>query len=188
MNDINTCMRTLVGFALALSLAFPGPALAADDHGHDHGGGAAQEAEASPRLESHSDLFELVGIVENGRMTVYLDRYATNEPVVGAKVEFEAGADKGVAAPQPDGTYLVELAALGKPGQIPFSFTVSKDADTDLLAGELVIEDEHADEETASPWAAWKAWAGWAVAGVLALVAAVLAVRGRSTRRTGVAA
>jgi hypothetical protein len=70
--------------------------------GHDHGDEApAASGTASPRVTSHSDLFELVGIVDAGVMTVYLDRYASNEPVVGAKVEVEAGAAKGMALRSP---------------------------------------------------------------------------------------
>ena len=57
------------------------------EEGHDHGNEAAvEQGAASPRFEAHSDLFELVGIAENGQLTVYLDRYAPNEPVVDAKV------------------------------------------------------------------------------------------------------
>lgn len=159
------------------------PAMAADEHGHDHGP-ASVEAAASPRFDAHSDLFELVGVVEKPeQLTIYLDRYATNEPVPGAKIEFEAGAEKGVATPQPDGTYLVKLASLGRPGQISFSFTVSAGSDTDLLAGDLQIGEDHHDEEaSAVPWRRWGAFA----AGVIALaVAAVFIGRKIGARRQG---
>lgn len=159
--------------ALALSCAAIAPALADEGHNHD-AGPATAEGQASPRVQAHSDLFELVGVVEKGQMTVYLDHYATNEPVANAKIEFESGANKGVAAPQPDGTYVVKFDALLAPGEKPFSFTVSAGSDTDLLAGELHIEDPHADEaEAARPWARWAAYAAVA----LALVAAALYAR-----------
>ena len=65
--------------------------------GHEHGDGPpAASSTASPRVSSHSDLFELVGVVEKGEMKIYLDRYATNEPVTDAKIEVEAGRGNAV--------------------------------------------------------------------------------------------
>lgn len=168
----------LVSAALACAATFPSLA----DEGHDHGAApAAAEGQASPRVSAHSDLFELVGIVEKGQMTVYLDRYATNEPVTNAKIEFEAGANKGVASPQPDGTYLIKFDALSKPGELPFSFTVAAGSDTDLLAGELHVEDPHAHEEAAAK--PWLRWAGLAAAALAALAAVLYAIRKFASRR-----
>lgn len=171
---------TLASLALALAFAATAPAFAGEGHNHD-AAPAGAEGQTSPRVQAHSDLFELVGIVENGQMTVYLDRYATNEPVTNAKIEFEAGAQKGVATPQPDGTYLIKFDALSKPGELPFSFTVAVGSDTDLLAGELHIEDTHgAEEATGRPWARW---AGIAAAALAALVLAFFARRKFASRR-----
>lgn len=166
--------------SLAIACAALSPAFA--DEGHNHGAEpAAAEGQASPRVEAHSDLFELVGVVEKGQMTVYLDRYATNEPVTNAKVEFESGENKGVAAAQPDGTYLIKFEALSKPGELPFSFTVVAGADTDLLAGELHIQDTHAHEEAATR--PWLRWSGMAAAALAASAAALYALRKFASRR-----
>ncbi|RYF36863.1 MAG: hypothetical protein EOO25_20200, partial [Comamonadaceae bacterium] len=146
----------LIFLAAALALAVASSTFA--DEGHDHGNEApATAGSASPRVQAHSDLFELVGVVDKGQMTVYLDRYATNEPVTGAKIEFESGAARGLAQPQADGTYLIRFEALAKPGELPFSFTVTAGTDTDLLAGELSIKDPHAHaaEAAATPWLRW---------------------------------
>lgn len=162
-------------------LATAMPSFAGDGHDHDAEKPAAAGT-ASPRLSAHSDLFELVGVVDKGQMTVYLDRYATNEPVLGAKIEYESGANKGVAAPQADGTYLIKFDALGKPGELPFAFTVSAGADTDLLAGDLDLKDPHDHSgEGARPWLRWTGY-GLAAALVLAL-AVLLARKYRSMRR-----
>lgn len=161
--------RNAVASLLLAAIALTGFA----GEGHNHGDATPTPAagSASPRINVHSDLFELVGIVAKGEMTVYLDRYASNEPVAGAKIEYESGTEKGIAQPQPDGTYLIKFAALGKPGELPFSFTVTAGTDTDLLAGDLDIKDRHnhADEAAAKPWLRWAAYA----AGALALLAAV---------------
>ena len=170
--------RFLAGLGLAVAA---GTGIASE--GHDHGEGAAAAAEtASPRISAHSDLFELLGIVSKGQMVVYLDRYTSNEPVTGARIEFETGEAKGIAAPQADGTYLLKLGTLGKPGDTAFSFTVTAGTDTDLLAGELSIADAHDShgEAGSRPWLRLMAWAMAAVA--LILGAAVLVRRFRTRR------
>jgi len=165
----------------AAAACMPTTPLAAGD-GHDHGAEPAAAGAASPRVEAHSDLFELVGVVDKGEMTLYLDRYATNEPVVGAKIEFEAGAVKGVAQPRPDGTYLAKFDALSKPGQVALSFVVTAGADTDILAGELALGEPHVDhEEAARPWARWASYAALALAALL-LAAALLRKRAEARR------
>jgi hypothetical protein len=164
----------------ALACAVSLPSMAGDDH--DHGAEpAAAGDQASPRVEAHSDLFELVGIVEKGQMTVYLDRYATNEPVTNARIEFEAGPNKGMATARPDGVYVIKFDALSRPGELPFSFTVTAGSDTDLLAGELHMEDPHAHEEAAER--PWLRWAGLAAVTLAALAAAVYLGRSFASRR-----
>jgi len=151
--------------------------------GHDHGGAPAASAiSASPRITLHSDLFELTGIVDSGQMTVYLDRYATNEPLAGANIAFESGSDKGLASPQADGTYLIKFEGLEKPGELHLSFTVTAGQDTDLLAGELTLGDPHAhnDEADNQPWWRWSAY----TAGLLVLLGvSAFSVRKRLARR-----
>ena len=150
--------------------------------GHDHGDAAPMATGAgSPRVSSHSDLFELVGIVDAGAMTIYIDRYATNEPVTGANVEVEAGAAKGVATPQPDGTYRFEHAVFKEAATLAVSFTVVAGAESDLLAGDLTLTDPlagHGDEHAARPWLRWAAYAAGALA--LLAVASVMMRRKRN--------
>jgi hypothetical protein len=177
----SSCTRLAGVLIIMMMVSAISTVAAQDGHGHDHDKPAAAGT-ASPRVEAHSDLFELVGIVDKGQMTVYLDRYATNEPVLGAKLEYESGTNKGVAAPQADGTYLIKFDALAKPGELPFAFTVSAGSDTDLLAGDLALSDphDHANEGTRS----WLQWLGYAVAAALTLALAVfLARKYKTTRR-----
>ena len=94
--------------------------------GHDHGDApAAAAGTASPRFTSHSDLFELVGIVEGGELKIYLDRYATNEPVTDAKIEVEVGSIKAVAAAQADGSYSFKNDVFTKPADLGVIVQVS---------------------------------------------------------------
>lgn len=174
--------KSLVAIVLIVSSLFA-TAWAAGDHGAE--GPAAAGAVTSPRISSHSDLFELVGVVENSEMKIYLDRYASNEPVIDAKIEVEAGTAKGSATPQPDGSYSFKHELLGKPGTLAVNFVVATGKDSDLLAGDLVITDPHADDDHAGatrPWLRWAAYAGAAL-----LLAAIAALAWRNRRRKSLA-
>jgi hypothetical protein len=140
--------------------------------GHDDAASPPVSVGGAPRIEAASDLFEVTGVVENGAMTVYLDRYATNEPVVGAKIDIDAGSAKGVAQPNPDGTYMFSHAALAQFGTVPVTFAVSAGPDADLLTGELVITDPNATKASSQPTFAWTQVA-WLV-GALILVGIAL--------------
>ena len=171
----------LVAFFLTLT-ALPGSAWAGP--GHDHGDApAAATGSASPRLKTHSDLFELVGVIDKGEMKIYLDRYATNEPVTDAKIEVEVGNIKGIATVQPDGSYSFKNDLFAKPGELAVSFTVLAGKDADLLAGDLKIGnpvDNHADDVASKHWLRSAANAGGALL-LIVIAAAVLRRRKRST-------
>ncbi|MET0310486.1 MAG: hypothetical protein ABW051_00400 [Burkholderiaceae bacterium] len=150
--------------------------------GHDDGVAPAAAGAASPRVTAHSDLFELTGIAQNGQLTVYLDSYATNEPIANARIEFESGETRGTAAPQPDGTYLIKFDALARHEVVPFAFTVTAGQETDLLAGELDLSEAHAHEETAGR--DWMKLAAYGAAGLLLCALAFFFARNsRATRK-----
>ena len=158
------CVAALfcLGFAALFQRSLFQPAFAGP--GHDHGPAAdAVAGTASPRVSAQSDLFELVGIVEGGELKIYLDRFATNEPVIDAKIEVDIAGQKSIAAAQPDGSYSVTNDVFAKPAELALSFTVLQGKEADLLAGDLVIAapaDDHAHVETAKPWRRWAAYAG----------------------------
>lgn len=170
-----------VGVAIVLVASMVSSTATLAGEGHDHGDAApVATGTGSPRVSSHSDLFELVGIVDAGAMTIYLDRHATNEPVTDAKVEVEveAGTAKGIATPQADGTYRFEHAVLKDAATLAVSFTVVAGAESDLLAGDLTLtdaHDAHDDDHATRPWLRWVAYAAGALA--LLVVAAVLVRR-----------
>lgn len=169
----------IAAFAVVLTTFF---SYAWAGEGHDHGDApAAVTGTAAPRLTSHSDLFEVVGMVEGNEMKIYLDRFATNEPVTDAKIEVEIGNIKGIAAAQADGSYIFKNDVFTKPGDLSVSFTVIAGKEADLLAGDLKIDgpvNDHAHDEAAKPWLRWAAYAG----GTL-LLAAIVFVAMRRRRR-----
>jgi len=160
----------------------------AQAHGdEDHGAAPATVAVGgAPRIAVYSDLFELVGIVENGAMTLYLDRYIDNAPVADANIEVETGSEKLIATANPDGTYRVVAKAFAKPSEIPVAFTITAGSDNDLLAGDLVVADAHADDshKAVSPFANKWLIGGLTLSAILVLIAR-FAIRQRRRQKVG---
>lgn len=128
-------MTWLFGLILVLALL---PVSVVADEGHGAPPSAPHTALA-PRVEAHSESFELVGMLEGGKLTLYLDRFATNEPVTGAAIDVEGGPLKPVTTTEHDGVYSIPAAALAVPGTHALVFTVRSGAVTDLLTGDLVV-------------------------------------------------
>ena len=106
--------------------------------GHDHGAPpAAFVTTVAPRVEASSELFELVGVVRREAMVLFLDRFATNEPVTRASIEVTADGGATQAEPQPDGSFLIKAPWLAKTGPVDLVFTVHAAEVSDLLIGTL---------------------------------------------------
>lgn len=159
--------------------------LAVAHEGHDDAPQAGQAAHAAPRIDAHSDLFELVGIVEHGAMTLYLDRYADNSPVKDARIEIDSGKEKSVATANADGTYTFKSALFGKLVPTSLTFTITAGADSDLLAADLALPQAGAAQSHAVAGSvSWFVWAAGVAAAITLVLAAlvVLRKRGRSDR------
>ena len=167
-------MKLLCKFAFAAALAFPTALLAGPGGpGHEHDEAkAAPAGQAAPRFESHSELFELVGILDSGRLTLYLDRYRDNAPVVDAKLEVEGDAFKGEATPQAGGTYTLPVGRFASPGRHALTFTVTAGDEVDLLSGVLEVASPGATRgASADTHHEWQYWP-WAL-GIAALAVAM---------------
>ena len=77
--------------------------------GHDDGEQQPVSAGALPRGEADSSAFEIVAIVRGENLEIYLDRFATNEPVIGATLEIESPNGPVKATADADGTYRVAV-------------------------------------------------------------------------------
>jgi hypothetical protein len=127
-------LAVVASFWLAVLAASPAPALAHE--GHDHSAQPAISA-AAPRLESSSRDFELVGVVRGDRLVVFLDQYASNDPVTDARIEINAQGATVPAQPQSDGTFLVPAPWLSQPGTVDLVFVVTAGGTSDLLVARL---------------------------------------------------
>ncbi len=182
--DISAAHRLAWACLAALSLVF-GSALAHE--GHDDAPAArAPVPGLTPRVAAASADIALLGELRKDTLLIYLDRFATNEPLSGATIEVEEGENRGTAAPAGEGLYQVGAPWLARPGKHALVFTVhAKDID-DLLNGTLEVPEAHAAEEKA-PLSGfitgWKVYA--AAAAVLVVFAGVFIARRRRSPKDG---
>jgi hypothetical protein len=136
----------------AVSPAFASPGAHGPNGEHLDAAVQAHGAAGSvPRIEAKSEDFELVGRLQGGELTMFINRFATNEPVAEAKVEVELGNLKATAPFHSDqGDYAVAdeafLKAVSKPGDHSLVITVVAGPDADLLEGTLQVKataDDH---------------------------------------------
>jgi hypothetical protein len=154
MNHIRHSLHWCLALTLAASFGLSAVA-APGAHGpngeHLDGPAAAGgSANASPRMESKSEAFELVATLGGGELSMLIDRFETNEPVLNARVEVESGKLKATAKFHADhGDYAVDdpalLQALMQPGSHPIVVTVIAANDTDLLEGTLAVTEASAN-------------------------------------------
>ena len=181
-------MKTWIVAALIASA----PSLALAHAGEDHGEPAsAAVAAALPRASAATSELELVAVAEKDRLVLYLDRYATNEPVAGAKLELESPAARGPAAEAAPGSYVFALSGPLPPGRHGIAVVVDTAGTADLLS--LTLDMPPAPAAAAAPassaWTAWTPWKLWGGSGALLIAGAgVLALRRRTVRRGAVAA
>jgi multidrug efflux pump subunit AcrA (membrane-fusion protein) len=155
--------------------------------GHDHGHETAPDsvADFAPRLESAGSEVELVATAEGRKLTIYLDRLETNEPVDEATIEVSGeGLKAQSAARVEEGVYTLEADWVAEPGTKALTFVVATADAADLLNGTLEIP-QHSPMETAagSSLSALLARAEfWLIVGLAALFGFVLAFAFRPAR------
>ena len=138
-----------------------------------------------PRFEATSEGFEMIGRLEGDGLTLFINRFETNEPVLQAKVELESGTVKAVAAYQADqGSYVVKdvafVKALNQPGAHPLVVTLTAGKEADLLEATLTVAARQVDRDDESRAPIVPAMAG--ALGVAGIGAGALTLR----RRRGV--
>ncbi|MEN9502347.1 MAG: hypothetical protein RI964_1632 [Pseudomonadota bacterium] len=128
------CGGVLLGMAAPLSFAHGG-----EDHSH------AQETTApllSPtsggvRWELQSPDVELLGIINDGKLTLYVDHFATNEPLANASVELESKGQTLKLQTDANGMVQADAGWLAKPAHYELMATVQAKVVNDLLVGKI---------------------------------------------------
>jgi hypothetical protein len=170
---------------------------AAAHEGHDHGAPPPPVTTTiAPRAEASSAEFEAVIVKAASGVTIYLDRFQSNEPVPGASIEVNAPDGAFQAEDMGEGVYSVEAPQLALPGTHDLALIVTAGDLMDILTATLEIpQPEETTGETAQgpfseEWAqtALKAmgngsamWLAGAGIAFLFGLAAGLAIRRRSS-------
>ena len=180
-----SAMRVMM-LAVLVHLAGASGALA-----HSEAAPAAAAVPAASVLEPRGEVatadVELLGIVEGLRLIVYLDHYATNVPIDGAKLSLERNGESVDAQPAGEGAYRFDLPWLATPGTHDLLFTVITADLSDLLTATLDIPLPAGAPDGAQP-AHLLPGAGlqvryWIAIGLGAVALVAFAVIARSARR-----
>jgi hypothetical protein len=172
---------------LITSPACAGPGAHGPNGEHLDGQATATGTVASvPRIETFTEAFELVGHLSGGELSIMIDRYETNEPVLHGALEVQYKQLKAKATFHADqGDYAVDdpafLAAMSTPGAHPLLFTLLAGEESDLLEGVLTVP-EPADAHDHEHGAGRRWWLVAAAALALVAVAAVFLARRRQRK------
>ncbi len=169
-----------VSLTLVLSALAYGGGDSSDGHSHGEAAKPAMTVDVAPRASAQTEEFELVAVLAAGKLTLYLDRFASNEPVADAQIEVESGALKAVAAQIAPGVYSVPGEAFANPGKHPLTISVQAGDTADLLTATLDLALPAAGVEHAHGWGEWAVWG--ASAALLAAAAGLVVVRRRRQR------
>lgn len=176
-------------YLLAASTAFASPGAHGPNGEHLDGPAGRAHGDAGPRIETFTESFELVGRLQGGELSVLIDRYDTNEPVLDGKLEVELNGMKAAARFHADhGDYAVDdekfLKALSHPGKHSLLFTLTAGEESDLLEGTLEVKgagtshDRSHDDEHAYSLSTW------AIGSLLLAALLVAIVIGQLRRKT----
>ncbi|VTY37653.1 Uncharacterised protein [Xylophilus ampelinus] len=136
----------------------------------------AGTATSVPSFETRSELFEMVGRLQGGELSMLIHRYETNEPVLQAEVEIESGTLSAKAPFHSDlGDYAIADAAmlklLASPGEHALVITVKAGDDVDLLDGVLKVPEEAHSHDGEHGHGHGIPRSAWVIAGFLVLIA-----------------
>ena len=115
-----------------------------------------------PIVVAESESFEVVGRLDTEGFVFFVDRAASNAPVLNAALEVEQGGRKAKARFRNEsGDYLIDDAAwlqpLRRPGEYALAFTLVAGDEADLLSADFVVSGPStaaAALPTAGGWAA----------------------------------
>lgn len=176
-------LNIVLFYIVAMSAAFAAPGAHGPNGEHLDAPAEQASSTARPRIETFTESFELVGHLTGDELSVVIDRYETNEPVVNGRLEVEFNGLKAPAKFHADhGDYAFDdkqlLAALAKPGKHALIFTLTAGNDSDLLEATLVVKAGNAPHGAPHfPWA----WAAAAAIAALLVGLATVQLRRRKT-------
>jgi len=174
-----------VALSAAVFLGLPSARVGAHE-GHDHEQPKhVSGASTTARGEATSAEFELVAVGRGDVLAIYLDQFATNEPIEGATINVETPTGPIAAKAAPGNAYTLAAPWLGQPGTVELTFTVTHGDTTNILPMALVVPGTPRDDMTQpSSFSSFKGASlpiiGAMLAGLL-IGAGLMALRRRAT-------
>ena len=135
----------------------------------------------SPRFEVISGKVEMVGVLTDKNLVIYLDRADDNSPIENAKIKIEGSGFKGIATAFGDGVYQLPVDSI-QPGKYPLTITLNAGELSDLLSTDLEVaaveQDVAPTNKTFSKW-----WFYTGIAILIAIFAFVMMRRARQPKQ-----
>jgi biotin carboxyl carrier protein len=114
----------------------------------------ASGAQGLPRLVASSEAYELVAILNDERLIIYLDRFEDNGPVTDANITVTVNDETVAAQPSGDGVYSISSKRFAGRGLIELVFDIKAKEGDDLLIGKFTLAGSVQDARSpdAVPW------------------------------------
>ncbi len=134
----NIALRVICLAAFLAAAPFVQLAEVEAHEGHDHDKPPALNLPVAPRVVAVTPDYELVGVLSGEqRLTIFLHRFETNEPVKDAKLTVSAGGREVEAVVRGDGVFEVSGPWIGAAEPVDIIFKVMLPGDQDILTGRL---------------------------------------------------
>src|SRR5262249_8717756 len=145
--------------------------------GHEHAPPTSGTTASNlPRLTVESEAYQLVAVLKDDRLTIYLDRFEDNTPVTDAKITVMIDGGSVMAEPAPDSTYVLTSNLFSGRDSIELVFDIRAPGVDDLLIGRLWLPAPSGDGGT-NPASWWgQAWSAMRDHPVLVVVTLMLGI------------
>ena len=108
--------------------------------GHDHDKPPPLNLPVAPRVVAVTPDYELVGVLSgNQRLTIFLHRFDTGEPVKNAKMSLSAGEREVDAMAKEDGVFEASAPWISAAEPVDIVFTLTLPDNQDILTGRLEV-------------------------------------------------
>lgn len=145
-----TIQRCLKGQFMRLCLAglgclaslFLSLAVSVAHDGHDHGDADKSPVVSSayPRVAARSELYEIVGILKDNQLSIFIDDAVTNAPITDAALQVTIGDSGAIEAEKAEnGIFTVALPDRKLAGSVEVIFSVTAKSGDDLLVDSFTL-------------------------------------------------